>query len=50
MRTSKKINEAVEYIKDNVDLFLKHFYDTHDKDEFDDNDLFDALRARGVYK
>lgn len=46
----QKINEAVEYIQDNVDLFLKHFYDTHDKDEFDDNDLFDALRARGVYK
>lgn len=46
----QKINEAVEYIRDNVDLFLKHFYDTHDKDEFDDTDLFDALRDRGVYK
>lgn len=46
----QKIDKAVEYIQDNVDLFLKHFYDTHDKDEFDDDDLFDALRDRGVYR
>lgn len=40
--------KTLEYIKKNADLFIRHFND--DDDSFDDNDLFDSLRARGCYK
>ena len=41
-------NDAILYIGRNSDLFLKHYNDT--SDEFDDEDLFLALRERGEYK
>lgn len=44
----KSINDSLDIIKRNSDLFLKHYYDT--KDEFDDMDLFKALAERGDYK
>lgn len=42
------IRLALFYIGKNYDLFLKHFSDTDDS--FIDDDLFNALRDRGVYK
>lgn len=41
-------NLGVEYVARNYDIFLKHYMDT--TDSFDDEDLFNALRARGEYK
>ena len=43
-----KIDEGKKFVQDNVDLFLLHFFDTDDK-EFDDQDLADALRKRGLF-
>lgn len=40
--------EAINYISRNYDLFLKHYNDI--TDDFDDEDLFNALRKRGDYK
>ena len=45
---SKDLKDCMDYVGRNYDLFLKHFYD--EDDEFDDEDLFDALRSRGEYK
>ena len=42
------IDKAKQYIGRNYDLFLKHYYDV--EDNFDDEDLFKALRSRGEYK
>lgn len=44
----KAIEEAIEYVKKNVDVFLKHFNDTDDS--FDDTDLIEELKKRGFYK
>lgn len=43
-----QIQQAKEYIGSNYDLFLKHYNDIHD--EFEDIDLVQALKERGVYK
>lgn len=40
--------EGIKYIGRNYDLFLQHFNDL--TDDFDDEDLFTALRNRGEYK
>ena len=42
------VKEAVEYVGRNFDIFLKHYLDK--TDEFDDEDLFNALRKRGEYE
>lgn len=42
------VDEAIQYVGRNYDLFLKHYNDI--TDEFDDQDLFDALRERGDYR
>ena len=44
----KDIDDAVDYIRRNYDLFLKHYTDTDFN--FDDEDLFNALRERGEYR
>ena len=44
----KDCQPAVDYVGRNSDVFLKHYMDT--KDEFDDDDLKDALKQRGEYK
>lgn len=44
----KDVKICMEYIGRNHDLFLQHFYD--ESDEFDDEDLFNALRNRGEYR
>ena len=41
-------SDAILYVGRNSDLFLKHYNDT--SDEFDDEDLFLALKERGDYK
>lgn len=41
-------NDVILYVGRNSDLFLKHYNDT--SDEFDDEDLFLALKERGDYK
>ena len=43
-----KIQQGIQYVRRNYDLFLKHFMDTDFS--FDDEDLFNALRKRGQYK
>ncbi len=43
-----KFDKGIEYITQNYDLFLRHYNDT--AFEFDDEDLFQALRDRGQYK
>lgn len=43
-----KVNEAIEYVARNNDIFLAHYFDTDFT--FDDEDLFSALRDRGEYK
>ena len=43
----KAIEEAKEYIKENLDLFIKH-YNSHSKD-YDDDDLKNDLIKRGYY-
>lgn len=42
------VKGAMEYIGRNYDIFLKHCNDVND--EFDDEDMFNALRERGEYK
>lgn len=46
-RAMQKLQEGIEYVGRNYDLFLKHYMDTDDA--FDDADLFDALKQRGVF-
>ena len=43
-----KIQQGIDYVSRNYDLFLKHYYDTDYS--FDDEDLFNALEERGDYK
>lgn len=46
--TVAAIEEAIQYVARNYDLFMKHYMD---KDlSFDDSDLFDSLKQRGEYK
>lgn len=42
------VEEAMQYVARNWDLFLRHYSDTDLS--FDDSDLFDSLSARGDYK
>ena len=44
----KKFQEGMDYVGRNCDIFLKHYLD--ENDEFDDEDLFNALRERGEYR
>lgn len=44
----EQIMLGIEYVSRNYDLFLKHFISSNE--EFDDQDLMDALRQRGEYK
>ena len=44
----KDIDDAIEYVKRNLDLFLKHYKSS--ELVFDDDDLKQALRDRGEYK
>lgn len=44
----KDLQEGVEYVGRNYDLFLRHYNDTDFS--FDDEDLFNELRSRGEYK
>lgn len=44
----KKMQEGIDYVGRNADLFLRHYNDTDDS--FDDDDLKDELRKRGEYK
>lgn len=44
----KKLQEGIDYVGRNYNLFLKHYQDT--SFDFDDEDLFNALRERGEYK
>jgi len=46
--TMKKLQEGIDYVGRNYDLFLKHYLD--EDDEFDDEALFEALRERNEYK
>ena len=43
-----EFNKGIKYIAQNYDIFLMHYNDT--AFEFDDEDLFQALRDRGQYK
>lgn len=45
----KAINAGIEYVGRNYDLFLKH-YNAATPDDYDDQDLFADLRARGEMK
>lgn len=49
LRISERHNveDAIDYIARNNDLFLRHYLDTDFN--FDDEDLFNALRERGDY-
>ena len=40
--------DGIAYVAKNSDLFLKHYMDIDDT--FDDEDLYAALRKRGMYK
>ena len=42
------LEDAIDYVGRNYDLFLKHYMDTDGS--FDDVDLFDELRNRGELK
>jgi hypothetical protein len=42
------INKGIKYVARNYDIFLKHYMDKSFL--FDDEALFDELRARGEYK
>lgn len=44
----KDLQEGIDYVARNYDVFLKHYLDTDFS--FDDDDLKDELRARGEYK
>ena len=43
-----KIQEGIDYVGRNYDVFLKHYLDTDFS--FDDEALFEELRKRGEYK
>lgn len=43
-----EFDKGIEYVAENCDIFLRHYNDT--TFEFDDEDLFQALRERGQYK
>lgn len=43
-----KFQPGIEYVARNYEIFLKHFNDT--SFEFDDEDMFEALRSKGEYK
>ena len=45
---SDNIKEGMAYVQRNYYVFLKHFNDTNFS--FDDEDLFNELRARGEYR
>ena len=42
------IAQEIQYVAENYDIFLKHYLNT--EYSFDDEDMFNALRARGVYR
>ena len=42
------LQEGIDYIARNYDIFLQHYLDTDFS--FDDDDLKDTLRSRGDYK
>lgn len=44
------IQRGVKYVQRNVDLFLAHYNDTDDKNEFGGFDLMLALNQRGEFK
>lgn len=44
----KAIEEGIDYVGRNSDIFLKHYMDTDFS--FDDSDLFEELKRRGDYK
>lgn len=44
----RDILEGISYVKRNYDIFLRHYNDT--TFEFDDEDLYQALRDRGEYR
>ena len=46
--TPKDIEDAIDYVCRNLDLFLKHF--KMSAFEYDDDDFKDDLRKRGEYK
>ena len=43
-----EFDKGIKYVAQNYDIFLRHYNDT--SFEFDDEDLFQALRDRGQYK
>ena len=45
---NRLFSDGIKYVGKNYDLFLKHYMDT--TDDFDDEDLFNALREKGEYK
>lgn len=47
-KDEKDIQNAIDYISKNLDLFLRHFKTS--PLEFDDDDLKEELRKRGYYK
>lgn len=44
----RELEEGIDYVARNWDIFLKHYLDSDFS--FDDDDLKDALRERGDYK
>lgn len=46
--TMQDLQEGINYVARNWDIFLKHYEDTDFS--FDDDDLKDELRARGDYR
>ena len=44
----RELEQGIEYVARNWDIFLKHYLDTDFS--FDDDDLKEELRARGDYK
>ncbi len=47
----QELEEGIKYIARNYDLFLKHYNnDENDGEEFDDEDLINALKERNEYK
>lgn len=47
-RKLAEFDDGIAYVSRNYDIFLKHYMDT--SFEFDDEDMFNALRDRGEYK
>ena len=46
--TVKAIEEGIDYVSRNYDLFLSHYEDTDGS--FDDYELFESLKRRGEFK